>query len=131
LQRVFVFASGDASQLSASVLAGYLQDAAENTLEEIIKQAGGTDLISNSTVEAEINQTGKIPESALQAMGVLAPALIVKVRSGKVRVCVRTLDDPPSGQSAAVFLLYYGAWGTIPLFGSGRAGSSLGFDNPG
>jgi hypothetical protein len=65
LQRVFVFASGDASQLSASVLAGYLQDAAENTLEEIIKQAGGTDLISNSTVEAEINQTGEIPESAL------------------------------------------------------------------
>jgi hypothetical protein len=76
LQRVFVFASGDASQLSAQVLAGYLQDAAENTLEEIIKQAGGTDLISNSTVEAELNQTGKIPESAFQAMGVLAPALI-------------------------------------------------------
>jgi hypothetical protein len=54
LQRVFVFASGDASQLSASVLAGYLQDAAENTLEEIIKQAGGTDLISNSALSENL-----------------------------------------------------------------------------
>ncbi len=109
LQRVFVFTSGDANALGAGVLAGYLQDAAENTLEEVVKQVGAIEFVSHSTVEAEIDRTKKIPEAAFQAMSAIAPALVAQARSGAVGVCVRTLDDPDSGQSAALFLLYLNA----------------------
>jgi hypothetical protein len=104
LQRIFIFASGDAAELSGAV-AGVLQDAAENTHDDIMKQAK-IDLISKSGEPTEILQTQKVPESALRAMAVLAPTLIAKYRDGEVRLCIRPFEDPPSGQNVAIFLLY-------------------------
>jgi len=105
LQRVFIFASGDAGELGGAVL-GVLQDAAENTFEEIMKQAKGIDMIAKSAEPAEIMQTQQIPERALHAMEVLEPALITKYRKGEVRLCVRPFEDPTSGQDFAIFLFY-------------------------
>jgi hypothetical protein len=104
LQRVVVFLSGDAGNLSYFV-AAVLQEFAESPHEAILKQAR-MDMISQSTVGAEIRQTGKVPDSALKVISFLDPTLIAKHMHGEVDICVTPVDDPVSGQSAAIFLFY-------------------------
>lgn len=104
LRHVFTFASGDPRELSA-IAFGVLQDAAAAPADEIMKQAR-MDMISKSPEPAEILQTQQIPERALRAMEVIAPALIAKFRKGDARLCVRPFEDPPSGQTAVIFLIY-------------------------
>src|ERR1700738_3445504 len=84
LQRVFIFASGEAHNLSF-LAAALLLEAADSTLDEIVTQVGQDWIsISNSTVCAECRQTRKVPDSALQAISVVAPKLIAKFRFGQV-----------------------------------------------
>jgi hypothetical protein len=105
LQRVFVFASGDARELGGPALVAVLQDAAERSFEDIMKQAK-IDMISKSTEPTDIFRTGQLSDRALHAMEVIEPALVTKHRKGEVRLCVRPFEDPTSGQDFAIFLFY-------------------------
>src|SRR5262249_34418304 len=77
LQRVFVFASGDARELGGPALVAVLQDAAESSFEDIMKQAK-IDMISESTEPTDIFRTGQLSDRALHAMEIIEPALITK-----------------------------------------------------
>jgi hypothetical protein len=105
LLHVFVFASGDVKELGGAVLVGVLQDAAESTFEDIRKQAR-IDMISKSTEPTAIFRTGQLSERALDAIEVIAPALIATHRRGGGWLCVRPFEDPHSGQDFAIFLFY-------------------------
>ncbi|MCC7372550.1 MAG: hypothetical protein IT306_29320 [Chloroflexi bacterium] len=103
LEHLVIFTSGNSHAVQDSpALIGALEKAAKARSSQVFGQAK-PNYVSYSRFPAEVAKTDAIPESVRAAID---SQYGTGLRDGRHYPCVRYFDEPGSGQSVAVFLIY-------------------------
>jgi hypothetical protein len=106
MKRIFIFTSGDGKTvMNCPVASGTLADTAGAPINRFFGSVP-CDIIAKSKVGEQVKQTASFPESAWKAMDNIDFAASSRARMGEYKTVIRTFENPNTGESGVLVLLY-------------------------